>query len=103
MTGCTETSVTTYLYTQREIPEEGTSHLSYFYSVLTKLQYSPLILMQVPDTKFHENMSSGRQVVLCRPTIGEDRYGEAISRFTQHSNAPKQAIDVSNNVISLVH
>jgi len=100
---CVETSVTNYPPTLHEIPEERRSHLSYFYSVVTQLQLSSLILIQVPDTKFHKNPSSGRQVVLCRRTKRQDRYGEANSGFSQHSKAPKQAIDVSNDFISLVH
>jgi len=59
---------------------------TYPYEILMKLLHSQHIYKKYTNTKFHENPSSGIQVVPCRQARLTDRHDEAnsiISKFCE--------------------
>jgi len=54
-----------------------------------KLEHSQHIYEQYPNTKFHENPSSGSREFPCSKTVGQTDMMELITAFHKFANAPK--------------
>ena len=64
----------------------------YSCQIFIKLEFSRQIFKKYADIKFHENPSSGSQVVLCAPTVyrQKDRHDKTTSRFRSFAKAPNK-------------
>jgi hypothetical protein len=61
-----------------------------------KVEFSGQIFEECPNIKFHENPSTGSQIVPCGRTDGQrdrqmDRHDKANTQFSQFVNVPKKS------------
>ena len=70
----TKKSILVFMYSTR-----------YSYLTLTKLEFSPQIFKKYLNTKCHENLPSGRPVVLCGWTDIHEKANGHFLQFWEHT------------------
>jgi len=73
------------------------SRTRYSRQILMKIEFSRQILEKYSNTKFHENPSSGNQVVPC----GQTEVTKLIMAFRNFANAPKNERFCDSNICEL--
>jgi hypothetical protein len=64
-------------------------HYCFYFQILIKLEFSKQIFKKYSNIKFHENPSSGSQVVPCGRTDRQTDMTKPIVTFRNFANEPK--------------